>query len=111
MRMQNPPHPGISVREDCLKPLNLSVTAAAEILGVSRQALNNVLNGAAGISAEMAVRLDKAFGGGAETWLALQMAHDLAAVRRNPGKIRVKRIRRSGSHRHATPSATTSASR
>ncbi|MBM4221446.1 MAG: HigA family addiction module antidote protein [Gammaproteobacteria bacterium] len=111
MRMKSPPHPGISVREDCLKPLNLSVTAAAEILGVSRQALNNVLNEAAGISAEMAVRLDKAFGGGAETWLALQMAYDLAAVRRNSGKIRVRRVSRNCSHRHAASTATTSASR
>jgi len=89
MPMKNPPHPGLSVRHDCLEPLGLGVGEAAEILGVNRQTLSNLLNGRAGISAEMAVRLDKAFGGGAETWLRMQMAHDLAQVERD--KIKVKR--------------------
>ena len=74
MRMKNPPHPGLSIRADCLEPLGLTVTKAAKALGVSRQALNNLIHGQARISPEMAIRLDKAFGGGAETWLRLQAA-------------------------------------
>ena len=62
MAMRNPPHPGRSIRSDCLEPLGLSVTAGATVLGVSRQALNNVVNGKASISPEMAIRLSKAFG-------------------------------------------------
>jgi addiction module HigA family antidote len=61
--MKNLPHPGLSVRHDCLEPLGLSVTDAARALGVTRQALNNLVNGKSGISPEMAIRLDKAFGG------------------------------------------------
>jgi len=60
--MKNPPHPGRIVRDECLEPLGLSVTEAARVLGVSRQSLNNLVNEKAGISAEMAVRLTKAFG-------------------------------------------------
>jgi addiction module HigA family antidote len=77
MPMKNPPHPGESVRADCLEPLGLTVTAAAKALGVSRQALNNLIHGQAAISPEMAIRLDKAFGGGAETWLRLQVRFPL----------------------------------
>ncbi len=91
MSMKNPPHPGLSVRHDCLEPLGLSVTEGAKALGVTRQALNNLVNGNAGISPEMAVRLDKAFGGGAETWLRIQMAYDLAQVRASG--IHVKKYR------------------
>ena len=69
MKMKNPPHPGRLVRQDCLEPLGLTVTKGVEILGVTRQALNNLVNGKAAISPEMAIRLDKVFGGGAETWL------------------------------------------
>ena len=93
--MKNPPHPGLSVRYDCIEALSLTVTAAAELLGVTRQALNNLINGKSGISAEMAVRLEKAFGGGAETWLSLQMAYDLSQVRKRERQIKVKRVRRS----------------
>jgi len=64
MAMKNPPHPGLSVRHDCLEPLGLSVTAAAKKLGVSRKQLSDIVNGHSGISPEMAIRLDKAFGGG-----------------------------------------------
>src|SRR3546814_2900885 len=67
MPMKNPPHPGLSVRQDCLEPLGLSVTEAARQLGVSRKQLSDLVNGHAGISPEMAIRLDKAFGGGADT--------------------------------------------
>ena len=91
MRMKNPPHPGQSVRYDCLQPLGLTVTEGAEILGVRRQTLNNLVNGKTGISPEMAIRLDKAFGGGSETWLRLQAAYDLAQAEKNVRNIKVKR--------------------
>ncbi|MBL8576660.1 MAG: HigA family addiction module antidote protein [Mesorhizobium sp.] len=92
MPMLAPPHPGLSIRHDCLEPLNLSITEGAKILGVSRQALNNVVNGKAGISAEMAIRLDKAFGGGAETWLRMQTSYDLAEAMKFAGDIKVDRV-------------------
>jgi antitoxin HigA-1 len=91
MPMKDPPHPGLSVRFDCLEYLGLSVTEGAKVLGVTRQALNNVVNGKAGISAEMAIRLEKAFGGTAEGWLAIQMAYDLSQDKKNASTIRVKR--------------------
>ena len=94
MRMKNPPHPGLSVRHDCLEPLNLSVTDGAKALGVTRQALNNLVNGKSGISPEMAIRLDKAFGGGADIWLGLQLDYDLAQARKHEGTIKVKRVQR-----------------
>ena len=93
MRMKRPPHPGLSVRHDCLEPIGLSVTEGAKILGVTRQALNNLVNCKGGISADMALRLDKAFGGGAETWLRLQLAYDLAEAEKKAGKMRVSRVR------------------
>ena|SRR6202140_547076 len=91
MPMKNPVHPGSVVRHDCLEPLGLSVTAGAKALGVSRQALNNVVNGRSGISPEMAIRLSKAFGSTPETWLRMQLAYDLAAARKNESKIKVRR--------------------
>lgn len=93
MRMKNPPHPGLSVRHDCLEPLGLSITDGAKALGVTRQAMNNLVSGKAGISAEMAIRLEKAFGGGAETWLRMQAAYDLAQVEKRVGKIKVRRVK------------------
>lgn len=92
MAMKEPPHPGQSVRHDCLEPLGLSVTEAAKALGVTRQALSNIVNGSAGISPEMAIRLDKAFGGTAEGWLALQTAYDLAQAMKRASSINVKRL-------------------
>ena len=92
MAMKNPPYPGLSVRHDCIEPCGLTITEAADILGVTRQTLNNLVNGKSGISPEMAIRLDKAFGGGAETWLLLQMAYDLAQARQHEGEIKVKRV-------------------
>jgi addiction module HigA family antidote len=71
--------------------LGLSVTAGAKILGVTRQALNNVVNGKSGISPQMAIRLRKAFGSTEETWLRMQLAYDLAAARKKESKIRVRR--------------------
>jgi addiction module HigA family antidote len=75
--MHNPPHPGEILAEECLKPLGLTVTAAADALGISRKTFSLILNGHAGITAPMALRLAKAFGGSAEMWLRLQMARDL----------------------------------
>ena len=92
MAMKNPPHPGRIVRQECLEPLGLTVTDGAQALGVSRQALNNLVNGKASISPEMAVRLSKAFGGSAEVWLRLQLAYDLAQVQRRASAIKVKRL-------------------
>jgi antitoxin HigA-1 len=94
MPMKNPPHPGLAIRHDCLLPLALSVTDAAKRLGVSRKQLSDVLNGHAGISPEMAIRLDKAFGGGAQTWLRLQSAYDLAKAMKKAGNIKVARVLR-----------------
>jgi addiction module HigA family antidote len=93
MPMKNPPHPGRSIRNACLEPLGLSVTEGAKVLGVSRQALSNIVNGKAGISAEMAIRLTKAFGSTADTWLRMQIAYDLAQAMKNESKIKVQRQR------------------
>ncbi len=93
MPMKNPAHPGRIVRHDCLEPLGLSVTEGAQILGVSRQALNNIVNGKSGISAEMAIRLTKAFGSTPDTWLRMQVAYDLAQAMKDEGKIKVQRQR------------------
>ena len=101
MPMKNPVHPGRIVRHDCLEYLGLTVTAAAAWLGVSRQALNNIVNERAGISAAMAIRLTKAFGSTAETWLAMQTAFDLAAARKREKHINVRRYPR----RYASSSA------
>lgn len=87
----NVSHPGHFVRKNCLERLGLSVTAAAKILGVTRQALNNLVNERSGVSPEMAIRLSKAFGDAAETWLAMQAAFDLAVARKRERKIKVKR--------------------
>lgn len=94
MLMKNPVHPGRLVRYDCLEPLGLTVTAAAKALGVTRQALNNVVNERAAISPEMAIRLAKAFGSTAEAWLAMQTAYDLAQARKRTHVIKVRRVRR-----------------
>jgi addiction module HigA family antidote len=78
--MHNPAHPGEIVREECLKPLGLTVTAAAEALGVTRKALSDLLNGHTGISPDMAIRLEQVFGSTADTWLRLQMQYDLSRL-------------------------------
>jgi addiction module HigA family antidote len=92
MRMKNPPHPGLHVRHDCIEPSGLTITEAAKRLGVTRQALNNLVTGKSGISPEMAIRLAMAFGGSAEVWLAMQMQYDLAQAEKKAGKIKVRRI-------------------
>ena len=92
MPMKTPPHPGLSVRYDCLEPLGLSVTEAARRLGVSRKQLSDIVNCRSGISPEMAIRLDKAFGGGAETWYRLQSAYELAQAMKKADRIEVERL-------------------
>jgi len=82
------------VRHDCIEPLGLTITEAADALGVTRQTLNNLMNGKSGVSADMAIRLAKAFGGDAETWLRLQMAYDLAQARRHESEIKVEPVPR-----------------
>jgi len=77
MRMHNPPHPGEIIREFCIEPLDLTVTETAEALGVARKTLSTLLNGRAGISPEMVLRLSKVFGRTPEGWLRLQLQFDL----------------------------------
>jgi addiction module HigA family antidote len=93
-RMKNPPHPGRSIRDACLEPLGLTVTEGAKILGVTRATLSNLINGRAGISPEMAIRLAKAFGGCPETWLKLQLQYDLAQALKNEAALKVQRVTR-----------------
>ena len=90
MPMKNPPHPGGVVLRECIEPLGLTITEAAAALGVTRTTLSELVNGKRGISAEMAVRLSKAFGGSAESWLTQQAYYDLAHVRSE--RIKVKRL-------------------
>ena len=90
--MHDPPHPGGIVRRQCLEPLGLTVTRVAEGLGVTRQALSELLNGRTGVSVEMAIRLSKAFGSTPETWLGMQMAFDLWQARGRTGEIAVERF-------------------
>jgi addiction module HigA family antidote len=92
MKMHNPPHPGEVLRELCLEPLGLSVTRVAEALGVSRKTLSAILNERAGISPEMAIRLSKAFGTSAESWLNQQVQYDLWVTEKSLGRIKVKRL-------------------
>jgi antitoxin HigA-1 len=81
-KMLNPSHPGLSVRYDCIEPLNLTITSAAKTMGISRQALNNVVNGKSAITAEMALKFETFLGGSAELWLRLQAAYDLSIARK-----------------------------
>lgn len=93
MTMNNPPHPGRSIRENCLIPLGLNVTEAAKVLGVARRTLSRVLNGHAAISPEMAIRLEKAGWSNAEFWLRRQTTYDLVQARKGEDRINVERYR------------------
>jgi addiction module HigA family antidote len=88
MTMKNPPHPGGVVLRQCVEPLGLSITDAAEALGVTRNTLSELVNGKRGISPEMAVRLAKVFGGSEEGWLVQQAQYDLAHVQRDGLKLK-----------------------
>lgn len=90
--MYNPPHPGEVLRELCLEPLGVTVTAAAKSLGVSRKALSELLNGKSGISPEMAVRLSIAFDTTPESWLTQQMHYDLWRAEKKRQYLHVERI-------------------
>ena len=92
MKMHNPPHPGEVLRELCIVPLEITVTDAAEGLGVSRKTLSAILNGRAGISPEMAIRLSKAFGTSAESWLNQQVQYDLWVAEQHLGNVKVKKL-------------------
>jgi addiction module HigA family antidote len=93
MPMKDPPHPGDSIKDACLDPLRLSVTEAAGILRVARHTLSRVINGKAGISPEMAIRLEKAGWSNADQWMRVQAAYDLAQARRHEDDIKVRRYR------------------
>src|ERR1017187_4692622 len=92
MKMHNPPHPGEVLRALCLEPLNLSVTDAAQSLGVSRKALSSILNGRAGISPEMAIRLSIAFDTSAESWLNQQVQYDLWHAEKSRKRLHVTKL-------------------
>jgi addiction module HigA family antidote len=96
MPMHSPPHPGRIVRQECIEPLGLSVTATARALGVTRQTVDRLINERAGISPEMAIRLARAFGGSPELWVDLQAAYDLAQARLREDEIaaQVQRVGR-----------------
>ena len=92
MNMHNPPHPGEVLRELCLEPLDITVTKAAEALGVSRKTLSAILNGRAGISPEMAIQITKAFDTTPESWMNQQMQDDLWQAKNSAVDIKVKRL-------------------
>jgi len=92
MNMHNPPHPGEILRGLCIEPLGLTITSAAEGLGITRKTLSAILNGRSGISPEMAIRLSKAFNTTAESWLNQQMQYDLWQATQNFGNVEIKRL-------------------
>ncbi len=92
LQMHNPPHPGEVIRKLCIEPLGLSITEAADGLGVSRKTLSAILNGRAGISAEMALRLSMAFDTSAESWLSQQSNYDLWNTRQEKKGLKVKKL-------------------
>lgn len=98
MVMHSPPHPGRIVKQECVQPLGLTVTEAAKVLGVSRFTLSELVNGRRGISAEMAIRLAKAFGNRPKVWAGLQMQYELAEALRKSGSIKVERVRQRADH-------------
>lgn len=97
--MYNPPHPGEIVLEECVHPLELTITQAAKALGVSRKSLSELVNEKAGISASMAIRLEKVFGSTAETWLRMQAAYDLWQAQKNMRRWKPKKTYRSSEAR------------
>ena len=92
MSMNNPPHPGGIVKRQCIEPMGLTVTRAAQGLGITRQALSELIDERTGISVEMAIRLSKAFGSTPETWLGMQTAYDLWQARERAEEIAVEQF-------------------
>ena len=92
MLMHNPPHPGEVIKDLCLEPLGITVTQAAQALGVSRKTLSSIINGKAGVSPEMAVRLSIAFDTSSESWLNQQTQYDLWQAEQHRKELRVKRL-------------------
>jgi addiction module HigA family antidote len=92
MPIKNPPHPGDFIRTEIIAPTGLSVTAAAAALGISRPTLSSLLNGKAGLSADMALRIEKAFGVKMDTLMRMQSSYDIAQTRKREKQIRVRRI-------------------
>ena len=92
MKMHNPPHPGKILRELCIEPLGLSITEAAEALGITRKTLSSILNGRSGISPEMAVRLSLAFGTSSESWLIQQSQYDLWGAEKKRKQLNVRKL-------------------
>ncbi len=92
MAIHNPPHPGEIIKHFCLEPLGLSITEAAKALGISRKTLSSIVNGRAGISPEMAVRLSIAFSTSAESWMNQQTQYDLWHAEQNREKLDVKQL-------------------
>jgi addiction module HigA family antidote len=96
MEMYNPPHPGEVIRESCIDALVLSVTDAAKALGVTRKSLSELLNGKAGLSPIMAIRLEQVFGGTADAWVRLQAQYDLWQAREKTKTLKLKRLKAAG---------------
>jgi addiction module HigA family antidote len=93
MEMMNPAHPGEFVSSELLEPLGLTVTSAAQVLGIGRPALSAFLNGRSSLSPELAIRIEKAFGIKMDFLMRMQLAHQLAQARRSAGRIKVKRFK------------------
>lgn len=93
MPMKNPPHPGHLIKTEIIDVYDLNVTTGAKVLGVQRRALSKVLSGQTSLSAEMAIRIEKAFGVSMETLMRMQLAHDISQVRKRAKKIKVRRYR------------------
>ena len=91
MTMHDPAHPGEVIREACLTPLRLTLTDAADALGVTRKALSDLLNGHSGVSPQMAIRLEQVFGSTADAWLTMQMQRDLWVARGQSSSIKVRK--------------------
>jgi len=96
MRMYNPPHPGVFLKEELIESLGLTVTTASKVLGVTRPALSKLLNGRASLSPEMALRFEKAFGLKMDTLLRMQTSYDIAKTRKTANKINVERYEARG---------------
>ncbi len=89
MTMHSPAHPGEMIREEIINPLDLDVTKAASVLGVTRPALSRLLNERASLSPEMALRIEKAFGPKADHLMRIQLAYDMARAREKAGQLEV----------------------